>query len=60
MMLNQIPGVVENGLFIDICDTVVVGHSDGRTEMRDLAEDTVTEDRTGDAEDENLFRDIGD
>ena len=26
----QIPGVVENGLFIDICDTVVIGHGDGR------------------------------
>lgn len=33
--LNQIAGVVENGLFIDICDAVVVGHPDGRvTEMR--------------------------
>ena len=25
LVLNQIPGVVENGLFIDICDAVVVG-----------------------------------
>ncbi|MEM9970442.1 MAG: ribose-5-phosphate isomerase A, partial [Pseudomonadota bacterium] len=29
MVLNQIPGVVENGLFIDICDVVVTGHGDG-------------------------------
>ena len=36
MMLNQIPGVVENGLFIDICDAVVIGHPDGRVELRDL------------------------
>jgi ribose 5-phosphate isomerase A len=25
LVLNQIPGVVENGLFIDICDIVVIG-----------------------------------
>jgi hypothetical protein len=30
LVLNQIPGVVENGLFIDICDIVVIGHGDGR------------------------------
>ena len=34
--LNALPGVVENGLFLDICDTVVVGHEDGRAELRDL------------------------
>ena len=33
--LNQIPGVVENGLFIDMCDKVVIGHGDGRVELRD-------------------------
>ena len=27
--LNQIPGVVENGLFLNICDTVIVGNADG-------------------------------
>jgi ribose 5-phosphate isomerase A len=36
MALNQIPGVVENGLFIDVCDTLVLGHADGRVELRDL------------------------
>ncbi len=30
LVLNQIPGVVENGLFIDICDVVIVGYGDGR------------------------------
>lgn len=29
LVLNQIPGVVENGLFVDICDRVIVGHADG-------------------------------
>jgi ribose 5-phosphate isomerase A len=43
LVLNQIPGVVENGLFIDICDIVVIGHGDGRVEVRDINEGTVTE-----------------
>ena len=31
--LNQIPGVVENGLFIGMADLVVIGHTDGRAEL---------------------------
>ncbi len=34
LAINQIPGVVENGLFLGICDTVVIGHADGRAELR--------------------------
>ena len=30
--LNQVPGVVENGLFVNICDLVVLGASDGTVE----------------------------
>jgi len=30
--LNQVPGVVENGLFVDICDLIVLGASDGTVE----------------------------
>ncbi len=41
LVLNQIPGVVENGLFIDICDKVVIGFGDGRVEFRDINEGTV-------------------
>lgn len=37
LMLNQVPGVVENGLFVDIADRVVIGHADGRCEIRDLS-----------------------
>jgi ribose 5-phosphate isomerase A len=33
LALNQIPGVVENGLFLDICDTLVIGHPDGRVDV---------------------------
>ncbi len=36
LMINQIPGVVENGLFIDICDMVIIGQPDGRVELRDI------------------------
>ena len=36
LVLNQIPGVVENGLFIDICDVVIIGKADGRVEVRDI------------------------
>jgi ribose 5-phosphate isomerase A len=32
--LNAIPGVVETGLFVGICDTVVIGESEGRVEVR--------------------------
>jgi ribose 5-phosphate isomerase A len=30
--LNAIPGVVDNGLFVNMADLVLVGYSDGRTE----------------------------
>lgn len=32
--LLAIPGVVETGLFLGLCDRVVIGHGDGRTETR--------------------------
>ncbi|KRP24812.1 MAG: ribose 5-phosphate isomerase [Rhodobacter sp. BACL10 MAG-120419-bin15] len=32
--LNAIAGVVENGLFIGLCDRVIIGHPDGRAETR--------------------------
>ena len=60
LVLNQVPGVVENGLFIDICDTVIVGYGDGRIEVRDITDGTVERDRLDFVESENLFTDIGD
>ncbi|MDD9920874.1 MAG: ribose-5-phosphate isomerase RpiA [Boseongicola sp.] len=36
LILNQVPGVVENGLFIDICDVIVTGYGDGRVETHDI------------------------
>ena len=60
LVLNQVPGVVENGLFIDICDAVIVGHGDGRVEVRDINEGTVEETKIDFLENENLFADLGD
>ncbi|MEJ1991256.1 MAG: ribose-5-phosphate isomerase RpiA [Maritimibacter sp.] len=58
LILNQIPGVVENGLFIDICDKVVIGHQSGRVEIVDINEGTHQEDQILFADDDNIFRDI--
>lgn len=57
LVLNQIPGVVDNGLFIDICDQVVVGFPTGRFEVRDINDGSVTEDRYDVLDDDNIFRD---
>lgn len=58
MALNLIPGVVESGLFIDICDVVVIGHGDGRVETRDIVAGTREEERIALDESDNLFRDL--
>lgn len=60
LVLNQMPGVVENGLFIDICDVVVIGHGDGRVEVRDINEGSVEKGRLEFAEGGNMFSDLGD
>jgi ribose 5-phosphate isomerase A len=60
LVINQIPGVVENGLFIDICDIVVIGYGDGRVEVRDINEGSVEESRIDFVETDNLFADLND
>lgn len=60
LVLNQIPGVIENGLFIDICDTVVIGYGDGRVEVRDINEGTVEKEKLDFVETDNLFTDLMD
>ncbi|SPF81057.1 ribose-5-phosphate isomerase RpiA [Pseudoprimorskyibacter insulae] len=57
LVLNQMPGVVENGLFVDICDVVVIGNSDGRVEVRDINEGTVREEQMDVGDSDNLFVD---
>ncbi|PKP71627.1 MAG: ribose 5-phosphate isomerase A [Alphaproteobacteria bacterium HGW-Alphaproteobacteria-4] len=59
LVLNQIPGVVENGLFIDICDVVIIGQGDGRIEIRDINLGTVEHDKVEFVESENLFSEMG-
>jgi ribose 5-phosphate isomerase A len=58
LVLNQIPGVVENGLFIDICDKVVIGHQSGRVEVIDINDGTHREDMVHFADDDNIFKDL--
>ncbi len=58
LVINQIPGVVENGLFIDICDAVVIGHGDGRVEVRDASSGEIEEGRIEIGDGDNLFSDI--
>ncbi|MEM8822970.1 MAG: ribose-5-phosphate isomerase RpiA [Pseudomonadota bacterium] len=60
LVLNQIPGVVENGLFLDLCDVVVIGESDGSVEVRDMGTGTVTQERVELADDDNIFREVAD
>ncbi|SLN16859.1 Ribose-5-phosphate isomerase A [Pseudoruegeria aquimaris] len=58
LVLNQIPGVVENGLFIDICDAVVIGYGDGKVEVRDINAGTVEEDHLDFVDEKNMFSDL--
>lgn len=58
--LNQLPGVVENGLFINICQAVIVGNADGSvtTEWKEGRNTEVAQ--LMPAEDTNLFANLGD
>jgi len=57
LVLNQIPGVVENGLFIDICDVVIVGHGNSKVEVYDINNGTMEEETMGQEVNKNLFQD---
>ena len=58
LILNQIPGVVETGLFLDIADAVVIGHVDGRVEVRDINNGTVENEHIEVVSSENMFMDL--
>lgn len=58
LVLNQIPGVVENGLFIDICDVVVIGHGDGRVTVRDINAGSETDGFVEFKPSDNIFADM--
>ena len=59
-MLNQVPGVVENGLFIDICDMVIVGHGDGKVTVRDLTNNSAEIVHYDVRDDDNIFAEVSD
>lgn len=58
LVLNQIPGVVENGLFLDICDTLVLGDADGCVAVRNLDDEHGTVARDPLSDPHNLFVDL--
>ena len=55
--LNVIPGVVENGFFVDICETVIIGHENGSGEVRTLVDGKIVTAMAQGAK--NLLSDIG-
>ena len=57
LRLNMLPGVIENGLFIDICDMVIIGHSDGKVEVRKSAITTEGRNHTASGNDRNMLAD---
>lgn len=60
LMLNQIPGVVENGLFLDICDVVVIGDADGGVEVHDGKNGSITREKVDLREEDNVFVSVAD
>ena len=60
LVLNQIPGVVENGLFLDLCDIVVTGAADGAVEIRQAGAGGVTHERIDIDGRDNIFADVAD
>lgn len=58
LVLNQIPGVVENGLFIDVADVVITGYGDGAVELLDINNGTVEKDYYDFDRGDNLFTEI--
>ena len=60
IIINQIPGIVENGLFIDVCDKVIIGYGSGRVEVLDINEGLIEKNRIAFVEKDNLFKDLND
>jgi ribose 5-phosphate isomerase A len=58
LVLNQIPGVIETGLFIDICDVVVIGSAEGRVTVRDINSGRIEDGSVDLAHSKNIFADL--
>lgn len=57
--LNQIPGLVENGLFIQMADLVVIGHEDGQSELIEAEEGVLAAMQAPQPRKDDPFADIG-
>lgn len=60
LVLNQVPGVVENGLFIDICDSIIIGYGDGRVAVHDINKGAIEETQFDFMQTDNLFTEVAD
>lgn len=58
IVLNQIPGVVENGLFMDLCDVVIVGAADGSVVVRDINKGSVLNEQVDVNMNDNIFTNV--
>ena len=58
LILNQVPGVVENGLFIDICDVVVTGQSDGKVDVHNLNSGESDQSELAGLDHDNIFAEL--
>lgn len=58
LALNQVPGVVDNGLFLNICDVVIVGHGDGKVSVQDNASGESKDLHFDVLDDDNIFSDL--
>jgi ribose 5-phosphate isomerase A len=58
LILAQIPGVIETGLCVDLCDKAVLGQGDGTVEMRDLSQGTQRRHLQEEDEAGNIFADL--
>ncbi len=55
LTINQVPGVVENGLFLDLCDAVIIGDADGMVEVRDLTKGVIEREKVDIHDGDNIF-----
>jgi len=60
LILNQVPGVVENGLFIDICDVIITGHGNGSVDIHDINSGEETSEQVESVHRRNVFSDLAD
>ena len=58
LVINQIPGAVDNGLFVDMCDAALIGYGDGTVERREAGGLSTGRERVEPADTDNAFTDV--